>query len=77
MPTGPPLVRRTISSQAADVSFASAGRTTVKFGMRRSVDSCSIGWCVGPSSPRATESCVHTKIDGMSIRAARRTGGRM
>ena len=58
-------------------SLASAGRTTVKPGMARRVASCSIGWWVGPSSPRATESCVQTKIEGTFMSAASRTAGRM
>ena len=33
--------------------------------MARSEARCSIGWCVGPSSPSAIESCVNTKIDGL------------
>jgi transketolase len=37
---------------------ASAGRTTRSPGMARSEARCSIGWCVGPSSPTPTESCV-------------------
>ena len=41
--------------------------------MARSVASCSIGWCVGPSSPTPIESCVKTKIDGMRMTAARRS----
>ena len=40
-------------------SLASAGRMTRSPGMARSDASCSTGWCVGPSSPRPTESCVH------------------
>ena len=42
-----------------------AGRTTSRFGHGAQRASCSIGWCVGPSSPRPIESCVKTKIDGM------------
>jgi hypothetical protein len=38
----------------------------------RSWASCSIGWWVGPSSPRPIESCVNTKIDGMRMIAASR-----
>ena len=46
--------------QACAVSFASAGRTTDRLGIARSAERCSIGWCVGPSSPRPIESCVQT-----------------
>ena len=46
--------------QASAVSLASAGRTTSRPGMARSAARCSIGWWVGPSSPRPTESWVHT-----------------
>jgi hypothetical protein len=45
--------------------------------MARSADSCSIGWWVGPSSPRPIESCVHTYTTGSFISAASRTAGRM
>ena len=34
---------------------------TCRWGIARNVASCSIGWCVGPSSPTPTESWVHTK----------------
>ena len=44
----------------AAVSLAAAGRTTSRPGMFRSDHRCSIGWCVGPSSPRPIESCVQT-----------------
>ena len=37
---------------------ASAGRITVRFGIARSAARCSIGWWVGPSSPRPIESWV-------------------
>ena len=60
------------SRQASAVSLEPAGRTTSRFGVARSVASCSIGWCVGPSSPRPIESCVKTKIDGRCISAASR-----
>ncbi len=33
-------------------------------GIARSAARCSIGWWVGPSSPRPIESCVHTKVTG-------------
>ena len=54
------------------VSFASAGRTTSRPGIARSEASCSIGWCVGPSSPTPIESCVKTNVDGIPMIAARR-----
>ena len=63
--------------QASTVSFASAGRTTLSRGMARSAASCSIGWWVGPSSPRPIESCVHTHITGSFISAEMRTAPRM
>ena len=62
---------------APAVSFASAGRNTFVFGCARSVASCSIGWCVGPSSPRPTESWVYTQMLGMFISAESRTAGFM
>ncbi len=58
--------------QASAVSLAPAGRTTSTFGVARSDASCSIGWCVGPSSPSPIESCVKTNVDGIPISAARR-----
>ena len=57
--TGPVLCL-SANRHASAVSFASAGRMSVKFGIARSAVSCSIGWCVGPSSPRPMESCVNT-----------------
>jgi hypothetical protein len=45
--------------------------------MARSADSCSIGWCVGPSSPRPIESCVKMKMTCAFMNAARRIAGRM
>jgi len=58
--------------QASAVSLKPAGRTTSTFGVARSWASCSIGWCVGPSSPTPIESCVKTKVDGMCMIAASR-----
>ncbi len=55
-----PVVCVSATRHASAVSVASAGRTTVMFGIERSDVSCSIGWCVGPSSPRPIESCVKT-----------------
>ena len=46
-----PSVRSSAIRQAIDVSFASAGRTTQRFGIARRLIRCSTGWCVGPSSP--------------------------
>ena len=43
------------------------GGTRARCGIARSAIRCSTGWCVGPSSPRPTESCVHTKIAGMLV----------
>ena len=62
---------------ASAVSFASAGRTQYMFGCARRIASCSTGWWVGPSSPSPIESCVKTKIDGISISDASRTAGFM
>ena len=46
---------------APAVSFASAGRITVRLrdGAQRR-PRCSTGWCVGPSSPTPMLSCVKT-----------------
>ena len=63
--------------QARSVSWTSAGRITSRFGIARSEARCSIGWCVGPSSPTPIESWVKTKIDGISISAAIRIAPRM
>ena len=49
-----------IAAQAAAVSLASAGRTTSSPGIARNAARCSIGWWVGPSSPRPIESWVQT-----------------
>ena len=62
---------------ASITSFASQGRSTIRFGMARNDASCSIGWCVGPSSPTPIESCVKMKIDGHSMSAANRMLARM
>jgi hypothetical protein len=42
-------------------------------GVARSAASCSIGWCVGPSSPTPIESCVNTNVLGIRMIAARRS----
>ena len=72
-----PSVRSSATRQACAVSFASAGRTNQRNGMARSAAYVSTGWCVGPSSPRPTESCVQTQTTGSRISAERRTAGRM
>ena len=64
-------------SQASTISPASAGRNTAMLGMARMAARCSMGWWVGPSSPRNTDSWVKTQMEGMSIRAESRTAGRM
>ena len=48
----------TLCVQATAVSTASQGRQTSRLGISRSDSTCSIGWCVGPSSPRPMESWV-------------------
>ena len=53
-----PCVCSIATRHASAVSVASAGRMTVSSGIARSADSCSTGWCVGPSSPSPIESCV-------------------
>ncbi len=42
--------------QHSKVSIKSDGLKTFKFGIDLRLVSCSIGWCVGPSSPRPMES---------------------
>ena len=74
--TGPSF-RSSATFQAAAVSLASAGRTNQRFGMARSAGVRLDGLCVGPSSPRPTESCVHAQTTGSPIRADSRTAGRM
>ena len=59
MPVGP-CVCESASRQASAVSAASQGRIMRMRGMARSEARASTGWCVGPSSPRPTESCVQT-----------------
>ena len=65
-------VWRNACRQASAVSLKPAGRTTSRFGVARSVTSCSIGWWVGPSSPTPIESCVNTNVDGIRMIAASR-----
>ncbi len=67
----------TITRHASAVSVASAGRSTTSPGIARSAARCSTGWWVGPSSPSATESCVHTHVDRQPVSADRRTEPRM
>ena len=55
---------------ATAVSLASAGRITLRCGMARQAAKCSIGSCVGPSSPRKMLSCVKTKI-GVNLHQGR------
>jgi len=52
---------------AAAVSVLSHGRKTVKFGSERNAASCSIGSCVGPSSPTPILSCVKIYVTGSFI----------
>ncbi len=47
-----------IRRQASATSFASPGRSVISPGIARSEARCSIGWCVGPSSPTPIESWV-------------------
>ena len=44
------------NSQLSFTSTPSAGLKTKVFGVALNIDKCSIGWCVGPSSPRPIES---------------------
>ncbi len=73
-PVGPDCSSAT--SHAAAVSFASAGLMIVRPGIARRLARCSIGWWVGPSGPRETESCVQRNSAGKPIRAASRIAGR-
>ena len=72
-----PSWREMAAAHDAAVSVASAGRHTSMCGMQRSAQSCSMGWWVGPSSPRKMESCVKTKVLCSRDSAASRMGGRM
>ena len=54
-------------SHASAVSVLSHGLNTVKSGIERNAASCSIGSCVGPSSPTPILSCVNTYISGSFI----------
>ena len=44
------------NSQLSFTSTPSAGLKTNVFGVALNIDRCSIGWCVGPSSPKPIES---------------------
>ena len=68
-----PSLRAMAAVHATAVSAVSHGRQTSRFGIRRSDAACSIGWCVGPSSPSPIESCVSTKIERTRISAAIRS----
>jgi hypothetical protein len=57
--------------------LASAGRITSNPGMARKAASCSIGWWVGPSSPRPIESWVHEYTTLAWLIAASLTAPRM
>ena len=46
-----PVLCLSAAIQAAAVSVASAGRRIETFGMQRKLVCCSMGSCVGPSSP--------------------------
>ena len=66
-----------IVRQASTTSVASDGRITVSFGIARIAARCSTGWCVGPSSPTATESWLKIQTGSIPISAESRIGGRM
>ena len=51
------------TSQATRVSLPSAGRITFMLGIARRPANCSIGSCVGPSSPTAIESWVKMNVE--------------
>ena len=70
-------VWRRAKRHANAVSFASAGRIMFSLGIARSAARCSMGWCVGPSSPRPIESWVQTQMAGSFISAESRTAARM
>jgi hypothetical protein len=60
------------AAQATAVSTLSHGRQTSMCGIRRRLETCSIAWCVGPSSPSPIESCVKTKMLRARMSAAMR-----
>src|SRR5699024_12402915 len=47
--------------------------TLFRSGIARSAERCSIGWCVGPSSPRPIESCVQMNRFGTCCRDRKST----
>ena len=47
-----------MTRHASTTSLGSPGRSTIRPGIARRLARCSIGWCVGPSSPTPMESCV-------------------
>jgi hypothetical protein len=65
-----------ISRQASATSFASPGRMVISPGVARKPARCSIGWCVGPSSPTPIESCVKMWMTGSSMIEESRIGVR-
>lgn len=72
-----PFWRAMAAAQATAVSVVSAVRQTSMFGIRRRLATCSIDWCVGPSSPRPMESCVKTNSERSFISAAMRSALRL
>ena len=56
--------------QAAKVSVASQGLNIWKLGSALHIAACSIGSCVGPSSPTPILSCVKMKAVGIFISEA-------
>ena len=61
--------------QPAIVSLASAGLNTIRLGIALSMERCSTGWWVGPSSPTPMLSWVNTYVTGSSISEDRRIIG--
>src|SRR5438128_12097041 len=72
---GRPVLYCTMWRYVSTTSLASPGRITVIPGMARNEASCSIGWCVGPSSPSPIASWVNTIKVGSSMIAERRMAG--
>mmetsp|Transcript_52932 Transcript_52932/g.137943 ORF Transcript_52932/g.137943 Transcript_52932/m.137943 type:complete len:225 (+) Transcript_52932:281-955(+) len=70
-------VRVMITFHISSTSLASQGRNVNKPGTERNAARCSIGWCVGPSSPTPIESWVKIQMHGISIIEAIRIGGFM
>ena len=75
------MVGRSVCSTAIlyapAVSLPSAGRIMSMPGIARKDARCSMGWCVGPSSPTPMESCVITNSVGAPESAAMRMAERM